>query len=261
MKQLASFLQSDAFKKFTAANFKVLTNAAPIASQFQKSVQIEAYDELTRQQPKNAAAWNGLCWVTVTTSGDLDKALEQCNIAIRLNPKCPNFFDSRGLVFLKLGDFDSAIGDYDAALKLNPKMPGSLYGRGIAKIKRGDYAAGSDDITAGKNGQPQSCRAICFLRSQIDACGSAASSATPPGSCMPKTRLRRLLRRRFGGAYCDGGSACHGLTLRYVARWLENDAPYRLQLSGGGTGNPNQRILGRSDRARAVFAGNPLDPA
>ncbi len=32
------------------------------------------------------------------------------------------------------------------------------------------------------------------------------------------------------------------LTQRYVARWLRNDAYYRMQLSSGGTDNPDQRI-------------------
>jgi len=32
------------------------------------------------------------------------------------------------------------------------------------------------------------------------------------------------------------------LTQRYVARWLQNDAYYHLQLSGGGTNNPDQRV-------------------
>ena len=32
------------------------------------------------------------------------------------------------------------------------------------------------------------------------------------------------------------------LTQRYVARWLQNDAYYHMQLSGGGTDNPDQRI-------------------
>ncbi len=32
------------------------------------------------------------------------------------------------------------------------------------------------------------------------------------------------------------------LTQRYVARWLQNDAYYHLQLSSGGTDNPDQRI-------------------
>ncbi len=150
MRQLAAFLQSDAYKKFNAANVKILATAAPIVGQFQKSMQIEAYEELTKEQPKNAAAWNGLCWVTITTGGDPDKALEQCNTAIRLNPRFANAFDSRGLVHLRMEDYDRALADYEAALRLCPRLASSAYGRGIAKIKRGDFAGGSEDIIMAK---------------------------------------------------------------------------------------------------------------
>jgi len=154
MKQLAAFLQSDPYKKYTATNVKILSAGAPIIAQLQKGMQIEAYEELTKEQPKNAGAWNGLCWVTITTGGDPAKALEQCNTAIKLNPRFANAFDSRGLVHLRLGDFDHAFSDYDAALKLCPRLASAAYGRGVAKIKRGDFAGGSDDIIMAKTANP-----------------------------------------------------------------------------------------------------------
>ncbi len=150
MKQLATFLQSDAYKKLSAANLKILASAAPVVTQFQKSLQIEAYGELTKEQPKNAAAWNGLCWITITAGGEPDKALGYCNNALQLNPRFAHALDSRGLVYLKLGDFDRAAADYDAALRICPRMAGAAYGRGIAKIKRGDFAGGSEDIVMAK---------------------------------------------------------------------------------------------------------------
>ncbi len=154
MKQLAAFLQSDAHKKYTATNVRILSAAAPMIAQLQKGMQIEAYEELTKEQPKNASAWNGLCWVTITTGGDPAKALEECNTAIKLNPRFANALDSRGLVHLRLGDFDRAFSDYDAALKLCPRLASAAYGRGIAKIKRGDFAGGSDDISMAKTANP-----------------------------------------------------------------------------------------------------------
>ncbi len=150
MTELTAFLKSDTHKKYLAANVKVLGSAAPIIAEFQRSVQIAASEELTKEQPKNAAAWNGLCWITITTGGDANKALEQCDTALKLNPKFANAFDSRGLVYLKLGDFDRALADYEAALKLCPRLASAAYGRGIAKIKRGDFAAGSEDIVMAK---------------------------------------------------------------------------------------------------------------
>jgi tetratricopeptide (TPR) repeat protein len=154
MRQLTAFMKSDLRRKYETVTFKVLANSGAIVSQFQKGLQIEVFEQLTKQQPKNAGAWNGLCWATITAGGDPNKALDACNTAIKLNAKCPNYYDSRGLVYLKLQDYDRALSDYEAALKLNPKMMSAQYGRGIAKIKRGDIAAGSDDVIAAKAANP-----------------------------------------------------------------------------------------------------------
>jgi tetratricopeptide (TPR) repeat protein len=150
MKQVTAFLQSEPYKKFTASSIKVLGGSSAIIAQFQRNIQFAAYEEMTKEQPKNATPWNGLCWITITTGGDLNKALEACNTALKLNPRFANAFDSRGLVYLKLGDYQRALADYDAALKLCPRMAGAAYGRGIAKVKLGDFAAGSEDIIMAK---------------------------------------------------------------------------------------------------------------
>jgi tetratricopeptide (TPR) repeat protein len=119
-------------------------------AEFQRGIQLTAFESLTKDQPKNAVPWNGLCWFLVTTGGDTNRALEACNNAIKLNPRLPNAFDSRGLVYLKLGDYHRALADYEMALKLCPRMPGAAYGRGVSKIKLGDFAGGSEDIIQAK---------------------------------------------------------------------------------------------------------------
>ena len=65
-------------------------------------------------------ALNGRCWARALLGQDLDKALADCNQALRLSPKTAMMLDSRGLVRLRRGEFDSAIRDYDDALALNP---------------------------------------------------------------------------------------------------------------------------------------------
>jgi tetratricopeptide (TPR) repeat protein len=154
MKQVAAFWRSDAHKKFEAVNFKVLAASSAAIAEFQRGMQLAAYENLTKEQPKNPVPWNSLCWHLVTTGGDLNSALEACNTAIKLNPRFANALDSRGLVYLKLGDYQHALADYDTALKLCPRMAGAAYGRGISKMKLGDFAAGSEDIIQGKTANP-----------------------------------------------------------------------------------------------------------
>jgi len=94
------------------------------------------------------SALNGRCWLRALTGVDLDKALNDCNRAIRNFPKNAAMLDSRGLVRLRLGDLDKAIADYDASLAINPKLGWSLYGRGLAKQRKGLTAEGAADIAA-----------------------------------------------------------------------------------------------------------------
>lgn len=94
------------------------------------------------------SALNGRCWARARLNRDLDKALADCNTAIRKMVRKEAGLDSRALVHLRRGEFADAIKDYDAALAVNPKMAVSLYGRGVAKAKMGQKDAGEKDIAA-----------------------------------------------------------------------------------------------------------------
>ncbi|MDQ2859615.1 MAG: aspartyl protease family protein [Pseudomonadota bacterium] len=102
-----------------------------------------------------AQALNGRCWVRSLNGHDLDKALTDCNAALKLAPRTPQILDSRGLARLRLGDFDKAIADYDAALTLRPKTAWSLYGRGLAELRKGKKAQGDADMAAAIALQPR----------------------------------------------------------------------------------------------------------
>lgn len=94
-------------------------------------------------------ALNGRCWTRATWGRELTDALEDCNAAVRTNPRDASFLDSRGFVQLRLGRYDASIADYDAALKLEPKQAWSLYGRGLAKRHKGLQAEAESDLKAG----------------------------------------------------------------------------------------------------------------
>jgi tetratricopeptide (TPR) repeat protein len=116
----------------------------PPAAIDQFSLWIDAHSEDARLPQ----ALNGRCWLRALTGVDLDKALKDCDRAIRNAPKNAAMLDSRGLVHLRLGDLDRAIADYDGALAINPKLGWSLYGRGLAKQLKGLTAEGAADIAA-----------------------------------------------------------------------------------------------------------------
>jgi len=100
------------------------------------------------EAPQTPAALTGRCWSRALIGQELDKALNDCNRALRLLPHDSSALDSRGLVHLRRSEFDASISDYDAALAIKPKSAWSLYGRGLAKRGKGDTSGGAADIAA-----------------------------------------------------------------------------------------------------------------
>lgn len=97
---------------------------------------------------RRASALNGRCWTRAQAGKDLDRALADCDAALRLQPRTASYLDSRGLVRLRQGDLDRALADYDAALAVQPKLAWALYGRGVVKARKGDAAGGQADMAA-----------------------------------------------------------------------------------------------------------------
>ena len=129
-------------------------------------------------------AYNSRCWARANQGKDLDKALDDCNRAIRGN-RTAGDLENRGLVYLRRGEYDRAIDDYDAALKLRPNLPWALYGRGVARTYKGDAAAGAADIAAAKALNPRIAeitrqRGILVPAAAATPAAAPATSAAPP---------------------------------------------------------------------------------
>jgi len=109
---------------------------------------IAEFDQWIPGHPKDdhlADALNDRCWSRALLGVDLDKALTDCNAAVKLSSGSPVMFTSRGLVRYRMGDLDGAIADYDASLKVtNAAWP--LYGRGLARLKKGLTTDGQADL-------------------------------------------------------------------------------------------------------------------
>ena len=84
-----------------------------------------------------AWAYTNRCLV-YRDKGDLDRAIADCNEAIRLDPECAIAFYYRGLAHRAKGDLDHAISDYNEAIRLNPKDAAAYAGRGRAYRAKGD---------------------------------------------------------------------------------------------------------------------------
>src|SRR5664280_2946637 len=73
------------------------------------------------------------------TKGQYDRAIEDFDQAIRLNPQDADVFNNRGIAFKNKGQYDRAIQDYDQAIKLNPDKAGAFNNRGKAYANKGQY--------------------------------------------------------------------------------------------------------------------------
>jgi tetratricopeptide (TPR) repeat protein/predicted aspartyl protease len=112
---------------------------------------LASYDLWLKNHPEDhnrAVAFNGRCWARALLNRDLDKALADCNAALRLRPGEAAFLDSRALVQFRRGAFDKALADYDAALAKQPRNAWSLYCRGIVTRRMGKVAQADADAAA-----------------------------------------------------------------------------------------------------------------
>jgi tetratricopeptide (TPR) repeat protein len=107
------------------------------------------YDRAVASKPEDPVVRNTACWFRATHKLQLDKALADCDAAIRIRHDAA-FLDSRGLVQLQRGEYAKAIADYDAALALRPLQAGSLFGRGVAKARAGDPKGSAADLAAAR---------------------------------------------------------------------------------------------------------------
>jgi tetratricopeptide (TPR) repeat protein/predicted aspartyl protease len=105
-----------------------------------------------RADSRMPEALSNRCWMRALLGQDLDTALNDCNIALKLSGKSAPFtariLNSRGLVRLRRGEYDKSLADYDDSMKLNPKDAWVLYGRGIDKVRQGKSAEGEADMAA-----------------------------------------------------------------------------------------------------------------
>lgn len=79
---------------------------------------------------------------------DLDAALADYGISIRIEPDNVESFDYRADVYQRLGDYDRALADYERASKLNPTYAAAYFSRGMIYEKQGKFAKAREEYNA-----------------------------------------------------------------------------------------------------------------
>ena len=81
----------------------------------------------------NAFSNRGLAY---SANGESDRAIQDYDQSIRLNPKNAATFNNRGNVYLNKHQPDLAIQDYDQAVRLDPKYADAFNNRGLAYAQK-----------------------------------------------------------------------------------------------------------------------------
>jgi tetratricopeptide (TPR) repeat protein len=91
-----------------------------------------------------------------------DKAIEDYNRAIELDPQYASAYRSRGSAYRIKKDYNEAVTDYDKAIELNPSA--SVYnGRGFTFLEWGKYTEAEKDIRKALELDPNHLPAITSL--------------------------------------------------------------------------------------------------
>ncbi len=91
-----------------------------------------------------------LCWARTSLNMELEAALNDCESAVRLEPKGSYAYERRGLVRLRMGNLKEARADADKALSLDKKNARALYLRALVNAREGKTMASNDDYSAAK---------------------------------------------------------------------------------------------------------------
>ena len=115
---------------------------------------LEDQNEALRRDPKNVVVYanRGDIW---RLKGDLDRALAEQDQSVRLDPKSPLPFLSRGNTYRYRGELNRALADYDQALRLTPDYIPAFVGRGLTFEKAGDIARARAEYNKALNSKSQ----------------------------------------------------------------------------------------------------------
>jgi lipoprotein NlpI len=107
---------------------------------------IQDYNEAIRLNPNDAVAYNNRGNAYRRDKGDSDHAIQDYDEAIRLNPNYADAYYNRGLAYGAKGDQDRAIQDLNEAIRLNPKDAGAYSGRGLTRFSIAQFQAAQEDF-------------------------------------------------------------------------------------------------------------------
>jgi tetratricopeptide (TPR) repeat protein len=139
----STFLKQNPKDKNVPVIYQIRGSAWITKGEYDKA--IDDFDQAIRLNPKLAPAYGsrGMAW---GMKGNYDKAIADSSEAIRLDPKDAAAYRNRGTCWNYKGDYNKAIADWTESIRLNPKDAINYSNRGSAWSNKGDYAKAIADL-------------------------------------------------------------------------------------------------------------------
>jgi tetratricopeptide (TPR) repeat protein len=129
--------------------------------QFRRVALWKRFQEMWKSSfPKNARDYQQIGRAR-TRKGEYDKAIADCDKAIRLDPQFAEAYFSRGTAYLQKRENDSAIVDFDHTIQLDPKDARAFLNRGTAYFRKRDYDKAISDADRAIQLNPQN--AVAYI--------------------------------------------------------------------------------------------------
>ncbi len=109
------------------------------------------YAEAANQRGNRPSISADACWIRAVRGHPLDRALDDCNGALRDDSENTDALGYRSFVYYRMGNNAAAIADCDGVLRKRQRDAAALYVRGLAKLRSGDANGGNNDIAAAKD--------------------------------------------------------------------------------------------------------------
>jgi tetratricopeptide (TPR) repeat protein len=111
---------------------------------------LQDYEQAIRLNPNSAYPYNNR-GIIYRIKGDYDRAIADYDEAIWLKSgDYPAAFYNRALAYTDKGEYDHALRDFDVVMRFDANNALALYARGLTLLKKGDAEAGRTDIAAAK---------------------------------------------------------------------------------------------------------------